>query len=319
MAQRVLILTDGKAGHENQSRALCEALNWDYDRLRVAYPPAHKPLSYVFDWLGCHPSFLFQTEWIERAEGEAQESGYRAVVGAGSTTYYPLKCMARRLACASVAILTPRGYRYGFDCVVSPEYDNPPKRDTVVTVPVNLCAVDPERYRAEAAAFAARHRQQGPAVGFVVGGDSATCSLDAAQLRAQIEQARALLPGCEFWVTTSRRTPPEVDALVDELAFDYRLIYRRTPEVNPTPAFIALCDRLFVTADSASMISETVCFGHAAVEILPVRQKRANRKFARLIDGLQERGCAHLFDGELAEARTKIDLGEHLHTVRSCI
>jgi mitochondrial fission protein ELM1 len=108
-------------------------------------------------------------------------------------------------------------------------------------------------------------------------------------------------------VTTSRRTPPEVENLIDRLPFDYKLINSRDP-YNPVPAFIQLCDRLFVTSDSASMISECASFGSAAVEILMAPQTRSPNKFEKLIEGLAQQGAVHVFDETLGAASRKINL-----------
>lgn len=315
MAQKALIVTDGKPGHENQSRALCEALELVPELLRVDYRPGGKALSYPLDWLGIRCCALFRAEW----PAAGAPSACRLVAGAGSTAYYPVKCLAARLRCPSVAILTPRGYRLNFDCIVAPEYDRPPPRSHVVTVPVNLCSVDASRYTREVAEFATHHRRERPAVGFIIGGDNAVSTLDAGELGAQIRRIRQLLPEHEFWVTTSRRTPAAVDDVIAQLPFDYSLVYSRNPEYNPTPAFVGACDRLFVTSDSASMISEAVCFGSAAVEVLLTRQNRPDNKFLRLIRTLERRGALHVFNGTLGNAREKIDLNEHLHRVEEFV
>ena len=34
--KKLLIVTDGKAGHENQSKAFCTALGYDFDCVRVS-------------------------------------------------------------------------------------------------------------------------------------------------------------------------------------------------------------------------------------------------------------------------------------------
>ena len=61
---KVLILTDGKAGHENQSKAFARALGCEFDLVEIHFKSkVHKTLSYFFDRLGirtlsllCSPS-----------------------------------------------------------------------------------------------------------------------------------------------------------------------------------------------------------------------------------------------------------------------
>ena len=50
---RALILTDGKAGHENQSKAFARAMGCDFDLLRVDFRSKFaKAASYALDWMG---------------------------------------------------------------------------------------------------------------------------------------------------------------------------------------------------------------------------------------------------------------------------
>ena len=89
MAKKLLIVTDGKAGHENQSKAFCSALGYEYDCVRAGYPTRiHKALSYLVDRMGLILDFPFT---IEKTDGY-----YAAVVCTGSTAFYPGKIAARR-------------------------------------------------------------------------------------------------------------------------------------------------------------------------------------------------------------------------------
>jgi hypothetical protein len=69
-------------------------------------------------------------------------------------------------------------------------------------------------------------------------------------------------------------------------------------------------DQLFVTSDSASMISECASFGSTKGEVLMNRQLKTPNKFAELIQGLEICNAIDVFDGALGTADHKIDLGE---------
>ena len=57
MNGKALILTDGKAGHENQSRAFARALGLDFELAPVRFKSGfHKALSYLFDRIGLRPT-----------------------------------------------------------------------------------------------------------------------------------------------------------------------------------------------------------------------------------------------------------------------
>lgn len=305
--KKLLIVTDGKAGHENQSKAFCNALGYDFDCVRVRYPTRlHKGLSYLADRFGLLSRRLFE---IERTNGY-----YAAVVCTGSTAFYPGKVTARQRGIPVAAILYPGGYKLNFDCILAPGFDQPPRHPNIVRVPVNLTSTNAAFYEAGVAAFRQRHTPRGPAVAVIVGGPNAIATLTPELMKRELDRLFAATEGRERWVTTSRRTPPEVEALIDSYPFDYKLIYSRDT-FNPIPAFVSLCETLFVTADSTGMISESVTRGGASVEVL-MNLSSATSKFARFIRDLEAEGAAHVFDGTLGEARRKIDLSPAFEQAR---
>ena len=59
--QKAIILTDGKAGHENQSKAFARSLGLDFELVSVKFKsPFHKALSYLLDRLGIRTVGLLQ-------------------------------------------------------------------------------------------------------------------------------------------------------------------------------------------------------------------------------------------------------------------
>ena len=137
--------------------------------------------------------------------------------------------------------------------------------------------------------------------------------MDADDMARQLDRVFAATEGCERWVTTSRRTPPAVEDLVDRLPFDFKLVYSRD-QFNPIPAFVMLCETLFVSSDSTGMISEAVTRGTARVEIL-MNLRRQHSKFGRLVRNLERDGYVHVFNNTLGDARRKIDLAPALARV----
>ena len=298
-----LILSDGRPGHFNQSIALCKHLQMDFKIHQVAYKSKlHKSLSYAFDRVGFYSDSLFSQSLKPKAQNLS------LIVSTGSTTYYANKLLAKQTGIPNVAILNPKGYRLDFSHIFCPAYDHPPKQSNITELPLNLCVADPVFFAEKTDEFQARHTQQKPAVGIIIGGPNAVSELDPEQIRQQLGQIFELTEGMEHWITTSPRTPAKIEAIIDALPFDYKLINSREP-YNPIPAFIQLCDRLFVTSDSASMMSESASFGSAKVEILMNRQLKTPNKFEELIGGLEVHEAVHVFDGTLGAAGHKVDLG----------
>ncbi len=325
MARKVLILTDGKAGHENQSKAFARALGCEFDLVEIHFKSAfHKALSYLFDHLGIHTLSLFPSFDIRHPAPDTQTTNheYCAVLGTGSGTFYAAKSLARKLGVKCGVVLYPRGYRIAsFDCVLAPAFDRPAPAPNVIPIPVNLVASDAAFYAAGTEAFRARYTpSEKPAVAIIVGGPNKCSTLSADWMRTQLNQifstykppsSKLQAPSSthEIWVTTSRRTPPEVEAVVDSFPFDYKLLYSKD-HFNPIPAFVQLASTLYVTAESTGMISESCTFGTAEVRVLD-NLKPGPHKFRRFVEDLARGGYVN--------GARKVDLSEQFARARQLL
>ena len=308
MARRVLILTDGKAGHENQSKAFARALGCEFDLVEIHFKSAfHKALSYLFDRFGIHALSLF-ANWPRQAR---PSHDYAAVLGTGSGTFYAAKSLARKLGVKCGVVLYPRGYRIAsFDCVLAPAFDRPASAPNVITIPVNLVASDEAFYAAGTEAFRTRYTpSEEPAVAVIVGGPNKCSTMSADWMKAQLERIFTDTPDAEHWVTTSRRTPPEVEAVVDSFPFDYKLLYSKD-HFNPIPAFVKLARTLYVTAESTGMISESCTFGTAEVRVLD-NLNPGPHKFRRFVEDLAR--------GGYVDGARKVDLSEQFTRARQLL
>lgn len=288
---KALVLTDGKAGHENQSKAFARALGCGFDLVGVKFKSAFaKAASYALDRVGVKTTRLFR---LDDPSALDAGRGYRAVIGTGSGTFYAAKTVAAKIGAKCGVILYPRGYRIsGFDCVMAPSFDEPAAAPNVVEIPMNLVANDAAFYSDGVAAFRGRHPEEAdagrPAVAVIVGGPNKCSTMYAAWMKAELDRIFADASGCAKWVTTSRRTPPDVERLVDSYPWDYKLIYSRD-RFNPIPAFVALAKRLYVTAESTGMLSEACTCGSAEVYALD-NLKPGGHKFRRFLDNLKAGG-----------------------------
>ena len=297
---RILILSDGKPGHFNQAIAFARHLGCRYDVVSVALRSrALKWLSYLLDNCGIHRSWLFSAT--------VPEQQYSAVVSAGSGTYYANKTTARQLDCPAVAIMYPRGYRLDFDLIVAQEHDRPPEKANILSLPVNLSYAEPNGVVTPA--------PQERYISFIIGGDSSRGRLEAGPLEQQIKCILELFPEHRLWLTTSRRTPAAVDKMLRQ--FDYaRAVFYSEEQVNPIADFLAYSEYVFLTADSSSMISEAVCSGAAAVEVLPLLAGHRERgKLSFLIERLEQLGSLHVFDGRVGAADRKIHQADILNGI----
>ena len=300
--EKAIILTDGKAGHENQSKAFARALGCEFDlvEVRFNFGRVGKLCSYIHDhlpplWL--MNQALLGAKTADRTFANLCEfcrnlpaNGYSAVIGTGSGTFFAAKAVARRLGIKCGVVLYPRGYNLStFDCILAPSFDNPAKLPNVVEIPANLVANDAAFYEKGVAAFKERYAgATDNLVGVIVGGPNKCSSMSADWMKARLDEVFAANGGAQLCVTTSRRTPADVEAVVDSYPWAYKLIYSKD-HFNPIPAFVKLAKRLYVTAESTGMLSEACTFGSAEVIALD-NLKPGPHKFRRFVDNLRAAG-----------------------------
>ncbi|WP_303721229.1 ELM1/GtrOC1 family putative glycosyltransferase [Malonomonas rubra] len=297
MQGRLLIISDGKPGHLNQSIAFAKHLGFDYDITEIRFRSRlAKALSYLADRLYLSIPSLFQAETVS--------GDYQAVVSTGSETYYANRVLASQRRIKSIAIMLPKGYRYDFDLIVAQQHDDPPTQENIISLPVNLAYVEPQGLVSPEEG----HKY----ISVIIGGDSKQGRMDPTFLAAQLEKIFSLLPGYDFWLTTSRRTPASVETVLRKFTWN-RAIFYSQEQINPIPDFLAHSEYVFLTADSTSMISEAVSFGTAGVEVLlPQNMTVTKGKFGRMLTELQKINAVHLFDGQVGGEKQKIDQSAEL-------
>ncbi len=298
---KILILTDGKAGHENQSKAFARALGGETEIRPIKFKCAlAKSVSYLLDNMGIRTQKLFSFD----APAPTREDVFDVVIGTGSGTFYPAKAVAQAIGAKCGVVLYPRGYDIAsFDCILAPAFDRPQARPNVLEIPANLVAADAAFYEKGVADFREHHlRTTGKEVedsvrkvSVIVGGPNKCSTLSPEWMRAELEKIFAENQPTNsdprpvrFWVTTSRRTPQDVEAVVDSFPWDYKLVYSRD-KFNPIPAFVALSDSIYVTAESTGMLSEACTSGSASVHALD-NLNPGPHKFRRFLEDLVDKG-----------------------------
>jgi mitochondrial fission protein ELM1 len=293
----ILIVSDGRPGHLNQSIALAKYLGYPYEIVEVL--PKYrwsKALSYVLDRAGIETTRIYQPIVLKSDK-------YRYVIGAGSGTYYMTKTVAHRVGAKSIAMMLPKGYRYDYDLIFAQAHDDLPAADNIIQLPANFAYVEPQGL------YQAKKRS----VGVIIGGNNSLFTMKAKHLKAQLDVIFDRFRGYEIAVTTSPRTPADVEEMIEAYGFDYQVIFSKNP-INPIADFLDQCETVCITGDSTSMISEAISFGSANVVVLPLHVNKPN-KFTRFVAGLEEEGYVHLFDGTIKDANRKIDFSQYAQRV----
>lgn len=296
---RVLIITDGKKGHYNQSAALARALSPDViDSFEPKFrsPASEASVRLISNLYGIVPGWRPSVPLIKRYLTDASFATLLrllgagrpdAVISSGTTTAVVNAAVAATAKAFSAVNMRPSLVPLRlFDFVVLPRHDIGRGR-----LPSNAVATDLAPYwfdDADADADAEVLKQTGLGVekefiGVCVGGSSHHGELGAFGVAEVITPLLKLCyeSGMQLAVTTSRRTSSEEEQYLmsahstkpDVLAY---LLIASKDQFNPLPAFCRAAKAIVVTADSISMVSETIHGGRRplVVAVSPIEHSR---------------------------------------------
>jgi mitochondrial fission protein ELM1 len=203
----------------------------------------------------------------------------------------------------TVHVQDPRGHRDAFDLVIAMGHDRIAAGGNVMKIATALHDLTPENLAAAGRLWEERFGLLGrPLAGVVIGGDlkgRPFTSGDGARLLVGVKRLRDE-GGASLAITPSRRTPAAVRALFEEaFAGDPRVFLWDLQGDNPYRAILALSDRLIVTSDSVSMVSEALSTAHP-VEVFDLGFSRHVSFVQRLVD----QGLIRRFTGEPGPPRT---------------
>ncbi|HIP12467.1 MAG TPA: hypothetical protein EYG73_07090 [Arcobacter sp.] len=240
----------------------------------------------MLDTFNIHSKRLFDVSVVKQ---------YDMVIGTGSNTYYATKVLAKEMHVKSVVMMLPKGYRLNFDVIFAQSHDIPLRGTNIFEIPANFSYVEPQGI----------HKPKNKSIGIVIGGDNKVFTIDIEALKKQLDFIKAYYKDYDIAITTSPRTPDEIEKLVASYHFEYEVIFSKNL-TNPIPDFLEQCETVFITGDSTSMISEAISYGKSNVVVLPLESKGGS-KFTRFINGLEKEGYVHIFDGNIKNKNKKIN------------
>jgi len=293
-AMKVLILSDGRAGHLNQSIAFSKYMNRQYEIVEIGFKLKFlKYISYVLDFFKIYTESIFNMQEIDF-------SLFDYVASAGSSTYYLNKTVAKKYSLKSITLMLPRGFRYDFDYIYAQRHDTPPKRANIIVMDANFSYSQPQNL----------YMPSKKSVSIIIGGQNSVYKMGTKEIKAYLDRIFELFSEYEIAVTSSPRTSKEIENLLDEYEFDYKVIFSKN-RINPIADFLKNSEYVFITADSTSMISEAVANGNSNVEVLPLLADKSN-KFSAFVKNLEDGGYLHQFDGNVAKNSKKIDFMKYI-------
>ncbi len=317
--RRVLVLSDGKLGHLKQSRTVLQAIHEQVEECRdriveVRYRSAlWRGLAVM--WASVMPG-AFGAWWCLRrvltppSWEQISAAGADVVISCGSATAPAARLAAAANGAKAIVIMNPAPVPLRrFQLAFVPAHDRVAANSHVVRTRGAVSRVTPEGLQAARERLrrhpqfhppAAEPWEQRPMVALIVGGDTDLYHLTTSFAEALVRQ---VLSVCEAYdlgclVTTSRRTPAAVEALLAEQLGSHPrcwLLLRasRDPLDGTLEGMLGWARVAVVTGESVSMVSEACASGcHVVVVEPPLRRRGLRRlpKSHRLVQGLLKDG-----------------------------
>ena len=291
------VLSDGKAGTENQCIGLAAAVGYEFDIKRIVprNPWRHLPARTMTLIAGSSPGRFL------RHEGDALTPPWPdLLIASGRASVGPAIAIRRASGgrTFTVQIQDPRVSPRLFDLVVPPRHDRVEGANVISTLGA-LNRVTTAKLNEGASRFAGMvDHLPHPRVAVLIGGASRAYRMSEGNTKNLLDGLDRLmtLEGAGLMVTASRRTGSDnVTRLRTALRDKPALIWDGRGD-NPYFGFLGLADAIVVTADSVSMTSEACTTGKP---VYVAELSRGNEKFKRFHTALRDQAYTRPFTGEL--------------------
>jgi mitochondrial fission protein ELM1 len=280
-------MTTGEAGFRSQARGLAERLVDDPRELVVGlrFPWSRLPVA-----LTPNPFAL-----LDPARDRPAPPWPDLLISCGRRTAALAMAIRRASGGATVTVHVqdPLARPDGFDLVIAMRHDAV-SGSNVMKVATALHGVTPEKLAAAADLWRDRLVSgPGPLAGLLLGGPTDGRAFPAEALIEALRRLRGAA-AARLAIAPSRRTPAGlIDTIVAAFAGDPGVFIWDRQSENPYLGILALADRLVVTSDSVSMISEALATGRP----VDVFGKPQNGRHAMFLQTLIEDGLIVPFDG----------------------
>jgi mitochondrial fission protein ELM1 len=288
--KRCWVVTDGKAGMENQALGLAEALGMDISIKRIVLRSPWRQLS---PYLRCGLKHSFSPKgdlllppWPD------------LVIATGRPSILPAlytKKMSQNKT-KVVYIQNPKISPAHMDVVIAPKHDYLTGKNVIQTngamhrITEKVLEQGQEKFR-HFSTFPS------PRLGVLFGGSNGSYELKASTMLTLMTRLKALQEKYQgsLLISPSRRTDEESLKILDQFKNQKNVYIWDGKDDNPYFGLLAWADSLFVTCDSVSMISE-VCSTDKSVYLL--RLPGHNKKFDAFHKTMIELGRLQWFEGE---------------------
>jgi uncharacterized protein len=283
-SKKILILSDGKLGHQNQSIRLAECLNVDYDILKLDRRKFSKLLSFF------SPIYIVRN--FAKLEQAFANNNYSAVIGIGTVPRLAMVYLKNKYPnLKTIVVMDPKSNYEKYDVIIAPNHDSLKyKGDNVINVTGSLSYFQEADFAKAKADFAQEFFPLivKPLIGLIIGGNSKGYSFTQAKTKDLLDKTFKVAEKLDskIYATTSRRTPlKQTEYIKNRILNSGNKIYV-SGDNNPYRAILAYSSILIVTPETVSMLMEA-CSTNALVLIsdrFSIKSKRIQNFIQELID-----------------------------------
>ena len=278
------VLSEGMAGTENQCIGVANALGIPYEIKQIKLK---EPWNTLSPYIGFEKEWSFSPTLTPPWPDILIASGRKSI----AASRYIKKASKRRSF--TVQIQDPRINSRHFDLVAVPEHD-PMRASNVIVTKASPNKITNALLNKAKKEFSEIKKLKSPRVAVLIGGSSKAYDMTS-EITENLVRELKNIEGT-LMITCSRRTGEVSKAILQKNLDDKSNFFWDGNGKNPYLSFLAWADYIVVTADSASMISESCTTGKPVYMIdLEGRAKR----ISRLHNNLIKHGALRKFVGKL--------------------
>ena len=332
--KKILILSDSKPGHVRQSRVIGQKLKFAlYKKYKNIWPqdePEIKIREIEVKWPNkiirtfCYLSGMFSSSRCQgclrclyftlpyNVYSQLTFEKFDYIISTGSSLVPINVILGYENKSRNICILDPRlGYRNKFDKLFVPEHDRVRGENVVY---FQGAIVDKDSMFHKGDEFISRTNlifdPWALKIGLLIGGDTKYAKFNTRALKHFLNKLQEIASqgGLELLITTSRRTPREIEDFLQEFKHPYVKLVIIANQENPpggVEAIFKSADIVFVSCDSISMISEAIASGKKVAIIMTAE---VNKKFKRFLYSVSQRpGVRLISENEFKNLRGIIE------------
>ena len=311
-ARKIAVLSDGKAGHLNQSLGVSASLEKVLrENGKSSAPPERVEIRYKQPWRrallaafslqsnrrcqGCLKCVRFAL--TEESFKEFTRSRHDFILSAGSSLAPLNKILSRENGAKGIVVMDPViPPARSFDLAIIPKHDNPSSSPKIVSTVGAPHLLTEEGIQKEVARLSERiGKSDKPLLGLLIGGGTEEFKWREEEFSDLVKTVNETAKSLDFnfLVTTSRRTPGALEKLFEESwKNDARcklLVLANRMNIDGVVAgILGLSQAVVVTGESVSMVSEAASAKGSVVVFLPGARKKNSKIEKALLELVKE-------------------------------